>query len=1657
MSPRKFRRSAYQVCVKILKARHLPQNANPMVVVKVGDRRKKTVVRERTDSPVYNEYFVFDLLCDHNELLSTKITIAVYLKSHLRFKFHGSTSFEVALVWDQPDRQYYHKWAMLMNPKDLSAGPKGYVKCNIAINAKGEKMRVQPDTEGEDDIEGNLLLPVGGEFLPFRQRACYVFTIYRADGLPDMSSVCVKNHFENVNPIVQISFAGMKGTTSQAWQTYGPRYNEKITFREMFPSLCQRVRIAIKHRIDSCRTCVVASCILNMSKISNSGENGFLPTFGPSFLHFYGPGSAEKSSCFGKCSTALPLYRGRVLLSLKTEMDDSETTSRISVETEAAAPIVERSLWRTEEYYLVAVIYDASMIDRRKFWTKSITFEISLGNAGNRQFGRSQCLEDTNGNQMPDRRLDFESETAARLTGTLDGEYNYVPLGSRKPCLCVRSRWPNLEWRMHNSNSLAFIADFLAEKLDKLEGMVAVEHPDAYKFYNETIRTTRSHCIRYLHTLDAGRYDDEGGTTKLDRHRVNLCREELESILQRIKINGELPSNHYTRIAMTHAYQYLRRVRKLREDPQHSLPDVFIWMMAGSKRVAFERFAAERVVYSEEATEKGPLCGRKVDVFLRNPKDEEEADYAACKLEMFLWLGNAEYLDACWSSIPAGYRIDYERHVDSFPKYLEYARSSAFQLRAHIFQGRFEPGMDASGLLDPIVRVAFHGYTASTRVIKQTLDPFWDQTLILPPRTVHGTKEYIKSNPPKVVLQVYDLDVCGSKEFCGRCAASPLVKLAEETYSPPDFPPKLEWYKFKSQRDCSGSVLAAFELIEIMDDESVDRPIDPSTQDIIYNIPEDIRPKMTSYRLEVIFWGVRDMRKINYVPVLNPRIVVECAGVDVKSEVMENAKKFSNYKQPHVLIDLDMPELDIYYPAVVIKAYDSRGFGCFKFAGVCIIPSVYAFLEQLITEEDYNARIYEAKSTLKSPWTKRQPPVILPLPIDHDPSKEDENEELIPYRKMSGKTSRILKILESVKKFLARFFSGRRRKGGKKVDRQPACEDESLDWWWKYFASMEEERSREAGSSSTSDQRRATFKVYNGELETQPEFAGFQDRLRTFELWKGRKSEDSGYDTDNYVGKFKGRICAYRWPHPSNLPCKTRSGRNAANGLCDDYPNSEPVKLLVRLYVVKGINLQPNDPLSGKSDPYLCIRLGKTYINDKKNYIPNQLNPTFGRLFEIDATFPQDYSMVVQVWDYDATTADDLIGETKIDLENRFYSRHRATCGISRRYRVEGYDRWRDRETPTQILEQLCKKNNLPSPEYGDDFVKIGRKRFPFVDERLKAEGVERMALDVLHQWQDFPICGCALVPEHLERRPLFNAVRPGLEQGKLELWIDMFQVDELPPKPAMDISPPVPEEYEIRVVVWNTEAVPLVDSQFLTGEKCSDIYVKGWILYNDYQKTDVHYNSLTGEGNFNWRFVFRVIYSKGERMMIVRRKISVFARSETEDKLPCKLHLQVWDSDHISPDDFLGALTLDLSKMPRGSPNSKNCTLKLLDPSLPTIDLFKVTRIKAWWPFERSLNAGQCVQAGKVELEMSILPAAEANEQPVGRGRDPPQNLPPPNRPDTSFSWFRNPWKAFRFVVCRHYKWRIICCLAFALLVLLVGCAIYAFPGYLVKRILGA
>ncbi len=58
----------------------------------------------------------------------------------------------------------------------------------------------------------------------------------------------------------------------------------------------------------------------------------------------------------------------------------------------------------------------------------------------------------------------------------------------------------------------------------------------------------------------------------------------------------------------------------------------------------------------------------------------------------------------------------------------------------------------------------------------------------------------------------------------------------------------------------------------------------------------------------------------------------------------------------------------------------------------------------------------------------------------------------------------------------------------------------------------------------------------------------------------------------------------------------------------------------------------------------------------------------FNRSHEFELTIPQHSLLRIQIWDWDFSSIDDMIAETSIDVENRWLSCHRATCGLPKRY-----------------------------------------------------------------------------------------------------------------------------------------------------------------------------------------------------------------------------------------------------------------------------------------------------------------------------------------------------------------------------------------------------
>ncbi|XP_004839201.1 otoferlin isoform X4 [Heterocephalus glaber] len=1734
MEPSAGRPMDYQVSITVIEARQLVGlNMDPVVCVEVGDDKKYTSMKESTNCPYYNEYFVFDFHVSPDVMFDKIIKISViHSKNLLRSgTLVGSFKMDVGTVYSQPEHQFHHKWAILSDPDDISAGLKGYVKCDIAVVAKGDNIKTphKANETDEEDIEGNLLLPDG---VPAeRQWARFYVKIYRAEGLPRMNTSLMANvkkafigeNKDLVDPYVQVFFAGQKGKTSVQKNSYEPLWNEQVVFTDLFPPLCKRMKVQIRD-CDKVNDVAIGTHFIDLRKISNDGDKGFLPTLGPAWVNMYGSTRnytlLDEHQDLNEGLGEGVSFRARLMLGLAVEILDTsnpELTSSTEVQVEQATPVSESCTGRVEEFFLFGAFLEASMIDRKN-GDKPITFEVTIGNYGNEVDGLSgpqrprprkepgdeeevdliQNSSDDEGDDGGD--LASVSSTPPVRPQITDRNYFHLPYLECKPCIYIKSWWADQRRRLYNANIMDHIADKLEEGLNDVQEMIKTEKSYPERRLRGVLEELSSGCHRFLSLADK----DQGHSyrTKLDRERLKSCMRELESMGQQAKSLRAQVKRHTVRDKLRQCQNFLQKLRFLADEPQHSIPDVFIWMMSNNKRAAYARVPSRDLLFSTVEEELGKDCAKVKTLFLKLPgkRGFGAAGWTVqAKLELYLWLGLSKQRKDFLCGLPCGFEeVKAARGLGlhSFPPLsLVYTKKQAFQLRAHMYQARSLFAADSSGLSDPFARVFFINQSQCTEVLNETLCPTWDQMLVFDNLELYGEAHELREDPPITVIEIYDQDSMGKADFMGRTFAKPLVKMADEAYCPPRFPPQLEYYQIYRGNATAGDLLAAFELLQIgpagkADLPPINAPVDTDRGPIM-PVPVGIRPVLSKYRVEVLFWGLRDLKRVNLAQVDRPRVDIECAGKGVQSSLIHNYKKNPNFNTLVKWFEVDLPENELLHPPLNIRVVDCRAFGRYTLVGSHAVSSLRRF-------------IYRPPEHTAPKWNTTGEVVV---------SMEPE----VPVRKLETmvKLDATSDAVVTVDVAEEEKEKRKKKKGSAEEPEEEEPDESMLDWWSKYFASIDTmkeqlrqqetlgadlEEKEEAdnteglkGPMKGKEKARATkeekkkraqspgpgqgsevpekkkpkideLKVYPKELES--EFDNFEDWLHTFNLLRGKTQdgEDCSTEEERTVGRFKGSLCVYKVPLPEDI--SREAGYDPTFGMFQGIPSNDSINVLVRVYVVRATDLHPAD-INGKADPYIAIRLGKTDIRDKENYISKQLNPVFGKSFDIQASFPMESMLTVAVYDWDLVGTDDLIGETKIDLENRFYSKHRATCGVAQTYSTHGYNVWRDPAKPSQILTRLCKVGKVDGPHFGPPGrVKVANRVFTGPSEIEDENGQrkptdEHVALSALRHWEDIPRVGCRLVPEHVETRPLLNPDKPGIEQGRLELWVDMFPMDMPAPGTPLDISPRKPKKYELRVIVWNTDEVVLEDDDFFTGEKSSDIFVRGWLKgqQEDKQDTDVHYHSLTGEGNFNWRYLFPFDYLAAEEKIVISKKESMFSWDETEYKIPARLTLQIWDADHFSADDFLGAIELDLNRFPRGAKTAKQCSMEMAtgEVDVPLVSIFKQKRVKGWWPLLARNENDEFELTGKVEAELHLLTAEEAEKNPVGLARSEPDPLEKPNRPDTSFIWFLSPLKSARYFLWHTYRWLLLKLLLLLLLFLLLALFLYSVPGYLAKKIVRA
>ncbi|GFU15132.1 otoferlin [Nephila pilipes] len=138
------------------------------------------------------------------------------------------------------------------------------------------------------------------------------------------------------------------------------------------------------------------------------------------------------------------------------------------------------------------------------------------------------------------------------------------------------------------------------------------------------------------------------------------------------------------------------------------------------------------------------------------------------------------------------------------------------------------------------------------------------------------------------------------------------------------------------------------------------------------------------------------------------------------------------------------------------------------------------------------------------------------------------------------------------------------------------------------------------------------FQVYPVELENVPEFGGFQEWLHSFELTKGKRTPWSSTSEKVMAIMKVGCIRIYKTPLPHPVMDPTLPITEGQEGLFGGLPKNKPMKVLIRAYMVKALELKPSD-VTNTTDAYIVLVLGKQRLSGKEHYISKQLNPVFGR------------------------------------------------------------------------------------------------------------------------------------------------------------------------------------------------------------------------------------------------------------------------------------------------------------------------------------------------------------------------------------------------------------------------------------------------------------
>ncbi|XP_045542088.1 fer-1-like protein 6 [Papilio machaon] len=1596
----------FQVSVNVLEAKklawHNPQSANSYVIIVLNKKKHRTSIRKNMTEPSYRESFVFEMYTSIEEIRQMCLWLAVMEpRCCAPPRLLGEANVDLGSIWLQTHHQVFHKWAQLCSPRDPAAGPVGFLKVDISIIYRGELQLLPVIASNVEDREESLLLPIGSE----QQRANFLITIYSAFGLPN-GTHCHgdKRYGKPPSTFVKVAFCGLVAKTAIQQRSTQPMYCEQISMVELFPNMNQLIRFEVC-AADGCFNKVLASTYLKLGQISHDGENGFLPTFGPSLLHMYG---SACSNTVGVTSEDGPFHRGALLVSLKTIVPYYKQHLR-ATSVEPVGHIRPDNHWISGDYCVFCPLLEISMVDN-DLVPKTCGVAISMGEVYCEQRADEEFLTLTE--EIRHRKLYYTGYLDVTKSSTV---YGHVEFPNAFPVLQLATRLPDFRFRMFRNNMINCIVQHIESTTrdieERLESCDYTSPMDLLDQLSKVIDDTATGIVKFLEFIEYPSFSKNFSEsalrhcgTELDMKQNDLQKEEMikihKNLMKRKDSASEitlhsmdkLPKDSFigtkklVKILLTETKSLGQSMKNLMSKTTEGWPDLVIWLLNGGNRVGFAKIPPADIIYSPISEQSGKNCGKIQTIYLKPLKCPRHINTLpsscyciAAKLELITWMGTFRDKSAFDNFMPQGYKVRVKDH-DMCVR----ASTMMVECRAFVYRAKISEANESTPI-HPFLRINFMNSVKETQVREKTTTPVWNQVLRIH-RIQFANSHRLNISPPTVLVEVNNCDIEDKNELIGRFELTPVV----DDRTDYEYAPKLRWYNIAIGAEVTGQVLMSVQVLQVPEKllkSTTYSPIEETffasgirdfdNVDAIEPLPNTLIPKYSTYKVDIYWWGLRDVTVTR-----KPCVVLEIEDLTLKSDIILDKRNSCNFPNGRCSHTFEAPLDDTHYPPLSIRLYDSSTFGRTLFFGTYVVRNPLKYYVNWLPQDEREASLRRA-SIMSSSFTEvRQSLYIRKSGPTIKESIETFSNIAIPVKAhvKPRKWGRLFSRREPDEEeyTLLPMFTSKEKNTVKEV---PSTEHK--DWWMRYLYSQQEgigEDKVNAGDKIT---------IYDSELELQSGFSKFKDWCSTLKLYNGNKTGIPEKDEQLHCGYLKAGIAIYKWPPPSSTVAVSPYGVELNKGYFNDHPNNEPATFLVRVYLVKAFNLISKD-FTGKTNPYIVLTNGNKHLGDRNDHIPRTLNPIFGKMIEFSCTLPEDYLLTVALYDYDENQSDEMIGSTQIDLEDRVFSKHRARVGLSLEYNVMGPNKWRDCIKPSAILEDLCQRNYIPSPVY-PDATTVLVNGVEYKEKKVYASPVERkenICLTLLHNWHTLPICGYQLVPEHVETRTLYNTSKPGLEMGKLQMWIDIFPLDSNVCVPSpIDITPRKIEDFELRAVILNVNDLKFYDNE---KKRSTDIYVRAWIgSVEQVQHTDVHSYYQSGVCNFNWRMIFNFQYQHAEGKLVIKEKGPF---NEVEERIPPVLIVHVLDGEITTSDDFLGnelgSLHLNLNCMPRGVNLAQLCTLDTMDKG-KKISLFSVRTLRAWWPLKLiDRNTGNDKPAGSIELELTLLPKETAILMPLGIGR---------------------------------------------------------------------